>query len=393
MIASRIFLLALLLIAEFVFLDFPGVKIIVTMGAAVVLINWIYTKIVEKSFGVERATDTYRIFPGVSEPNNLMITNRSRFPIHALEIVDTVDNSISVRGEYAFITSVLPKGEKAVVYPILGRKRGKYILGPTEVHFTDLLGLFSFEYEVDTRKEVIVFPSMMRMNQMRYRSMQPLGLIKNPVPIFEDQTIITGLRDFQFGDEIRKINWKISAKHNKYMVNTYQPAISCTSLIVLNFFEPDYNFKSQEFYQEEAVTLAASLLKELYNRRQEVAFSVNCQVDGEEQTLHRGIKKGDEHFTNILTDLALITPSKKHPLENLLDPLNLALSWGVSLYVLTPRLSEEALNRLIAYRMKGHTVSLIVVGPEIRKDLSLWSIGFQSLYPSTEDGIITLMKL
>ncbi len=390
---ARLVLLLLFLAPHFIFLDFPGAKILVTGIAVVIVVNYLYRRLVEKSFDISRRNETSKIFTTMSEENRLTVTNRSSFPIHAIVVTDHSDMNISFEQYHSFLYSIPPRGENSFDYRIQGRKRGKYRLGPSNVKFTDLLGLFKFDFEVDTIREIVVYPNIYRISQMSYRSMQPLGVIRNKVPIFEDQSTVTGLRDYQVGDEIKRINWKISAKHNKFMVNNYQPSISAGSLIVLNLFDEDYAFKSREYYMERAIETSASILRELYLDKQEVAFATNCRIDENDLFLKTRVNKGEAHFTNILSQMAVLQPTKTLSFQSLLEPTNLELAWGISLFVVTPRLEEISLFRLINYGLSGHSVTIVNVGPEIQKDLSLWHIGFQSFFSEMQESVISLTKM
>lgn len=393
MAAGRLVLLFILLIASFIFADFPGVKIVCYMIFTAVLFNLLYKKIVERSFTFERRTDTYKVFSGIAEPNVLSISSHSIIPIHALLVTDLIDGNISPEPKKTFFVSLGSKGEKSFAYPIIGRKRGKYKIGPTLIGFSDLMGLYKADYEADTVREVIVFPNIKKILNTPYKSMQPMGSIKNKVPVFEDPTMITGLKNYQFGDDIKKINWKVSAKHNKFMVNTYQPMISAASMVLLNLYENDYNFKSRDYYMESGIEAAAALIHEFFVLKQEVAFIANCRIDEDDSILSSAIGKGETHFTSILTDLAVMQSSRKVPFRNLVESTRPKLSWGMSLYVFTPVLDEVTLQHLINYKNSGHSITLVNLGPDIRRDMSFWNIGIQSFFADSEDNMISLIRI
>ena len=223
--------------------------------------------------------------------------------------------------------------------------------------------------------------------------MQPYGLIKNKMPIFDDPSMITGIRDYQLGDEIRRINWKATAKHDKFLVNVLQPTISSSSIIILNMLEDDYEFKNKDYYIERGIEVAASLVQELFILRQEIQFASNCKIDKEENILKTNLAKGEVHFTSILTHLSLMEPAKKLKLYDIIQPNILNLSWGISIYILTPKLDELSIYRLIDFKQNGHSVTIINLGPEIKRELSLWNIGFQCFYSEIQGNLIGLMRI
>jgi uncharacterized protein (DUF58 family) len=392
MSVSRGVLLFLFILTDFLFIDFPGAKIMLYAGFILILLNFIYTRIVVANFNITRKSDNLIIFTGIKDTCILSALNASILPVHAILINDYSDLNISSRQSHAFIVSISPHASRDFDYILYGRKRGSYRIGPTRAVFGDLLGLYSFSFEIDTVRDVIVLPRIYKIPQMSYKSLQPQGVIRNRVPIFEDPSIVTGAREYEHGDDIKKINWKISARHDKIFINTYQHSISSNSLIILNLFNNDFSFREREYYVDRAVELCASLANELYMIKQSFGLTSNCLYKGLETVLMRPLGKSEDHLITILTDLALAELSMKLPLKNVFDYLK-NLRWGLSLYLITTGLDSESLMELINLKVRGHSITLLNTGPEIKKDMSLWNIGFQSFYAEGETDMINLIRI
>lgn len=390
---SRLIFIFFLLAVNFVIVDFPGSKILLYFLAGILIFAKIYSDHVKKHLHAKRFMETERIFSGLSENTSLVVSNDSLLPVSSLHLIDYGDLNISVEASHHFILSFGRKESDVLIYPLFGRKRGKYTVGPTRIEFTGPFGIHHYKSEIDTRKEVVIFPNIFDVNNMNFKSMQPYGEIKNKMPIFEDPTKMVGLREYQIGDEIRWINWKVSARQDKMMVNTYQPSISSGTMILLNLRDEDYNFRNRDYHMERAIEIAASLVREFFLWRQEVGLSSNCKFDKIDTALHTVVTRGEAHFTSILSNLALVEGTPDMPLEILLDKSMLNLSWGTSLYVITPTLSETELYKLIHFYQSGHSVTIINLGPEIKKNLSLWDLGFQSYYAEFRGNIINLMRM
>jgi uncharacterized protein (DUF58 family) len=283
-------------------------------------------------------------------------------------------------------------GKRNFEYTLYGRKRGAYDVGPTKVEFRDLIGLCSFGLETDTSRKVIVLPRIYKITGMSYESLQPQGVIRNPVPIFEDPSIITGAREYEHGDDIKKINWKITARHAKIFINTYQHSISSNSFILLNLFEGDFDFRERDVFVDRAVELCASLAGELYSIRQSFGLASNCMHKGLEKILIRSPEKSESHLVSLLTDLALVGVSRGLKFRNILDHLK-NLRWGLSIYIITAGLDSETLLGLINLRRRGHSITVFNTGPKINRDLSLRHIGFQSFYAQMETDMINLIRI
>jgi len=389
---SRFFFLFLLIITSYLFIDFPAAKMILHGFSVLILFSFFYTRIIKKGLKVERVSKDYRTFSGINEEILLLVKNNSFLPIHALQIEDYADLSISTSQGCSSLIFVPPDKEERFDYNVMGRKRGRFKIGPTRIKFNDFLGLFSFHYEENTERELIVFPNICRISNISYKSIQPLGAIKNRVPIFEDPSTITGLREYQEGDEIKRINWKISAKHSKFMITTLQHSISSSSLILVNLFDGEFDFRLKDYYTEQAIEICASLLSELFFMKQRMGVGINCRKNRKDMVFLSQIERGENHYINLLTELALIESTPQIPFRGVFEELR-TIQWGVSLFIITARLDEVSLDKLIGLQRTGHTVTIINYGPEIRKDLSLWNIGFQSFYADISDNVISIIRL
>ena len=388
---GRAAILFVLIAADFLFINYPGVKIILYAGVLLIVTSRFYTMIVKANISIERKSLNSILFTGLNDESVLSAANKSIIPFHALLISDYADLRVSAMQSHIFLGSVGGKEKKDFTFTLYGRKRGKYSIGPTRVSFMDCLGLFSFIKEIDTVREVIVLPKIYKIPRPGFKSLQPQGVIKNKVPIYEDPSIIAGVREYENGDDIKKINWKISARHGRFYINTYQHSISSNSLVLLNLSDRDLDYRDKEFYAGRLIEVCASLFNELYAIKQSFSLASNGSKNGSGQALITPAGKSENHFISILTDLALIEPGDS-PLSSLFGSLK-NIRWGLSIYMITTRLDRESLGFLMDLRRRGHSVSIIYAGPELRHDMSFWNIGFQTFYAEWRDDLINLNRL
>ncbi|MCX7821022.1 MAG: DUF58 domain-containing protein [Brevinematales bacterium] len=385
------FIAFIFLLFNFLFLDFPGAKIILYASFIFFLVNYLYYRFVINSIKIERANKEYFLFSGINENSIINVYNSFFLPIHGLIVNDQSDLNISVRQVYSFLVSLKGKEKKEIFYSICGKKRGLYLIGPTTIKFTDICGIFSFEMEIDTKREIVVFPNIYKFYELPYKSQQPQGAFRNKLPIYEDVSLIKGLKEYQPGDELKRINWKISARQNKILVNTYQYSVSLDSIIILNLFEEDYDFREKSYYIETAIDIATSLVYYLQERKQNYGFIANAKTN-EDKILNFPPANGNEHLINIVSNLSIIEPSKNISFsENLKELKN--LKWGVSLYLITPELKEGDIPYLIEINKSGHPINIFNFGPRINREVDLRDVGFSRYFLEVESGIIKMLNL
>lgn len=393
MTKARFIFISILLSFLYLFFDFPGVKITVYLIITVIIWNYLFVRIIKSTFQIQRKSDTFKIFTGFPEKNYLNLVNRSFLPIHSLIITDMGNLDITTVQSMNHLYSARAKKEDVFEYSVIGRRRGKYQIGPTETLFSDLIGLFSFHIAIDTKKEIIVYPNTYEVLNFPYRSLQPSGPIKNTVPIFEAPSIITGMREYSHGDEIKRINWKVSARHGKLYVNNYQPSILTNTVLFLNLYDGDYDFREKVRYQEFAIETAASLFRELFLIRQEFGFVTNCNLDDRDLVFIKKSGKGEYQYSDLLTNLAIIRANSSMPFSEALETAKSGLTWGLNIFVVSPVLDEISIMKLIDMKRKGHIITLIQIHPEIKSDFSLWNVGFRCYFGELKSGIIELLKI
>ena len=76
----------------------------------------------------------------------------------------------------------------------------------------------------------------------------PLGTLVTSNPLYEDLTRSRSIRDYQRGDEPRRINWKVSARTGNLMVNEFESTISYPLMVFLNLAPEEYSLRTRELY-------------------------------------------------------------------------------------------------------------------------------------------------
>ncbi|MCX8028797.1 MAG: DUF58 domain-containing protein [Brevinematales bacterium] len=355
---------------------FPVYETILAIISFVLLLvfNVIYRNSVSASVVVSRFIENTKIFNGDSTYAGVIIENRSIFPLIGY-VYDYTSMTLSYKQKETFFIFLPPKSSKKLSYRIIGSKRGDHHLGPTMVELKDIFMQTFSSKDYDTVDFVTVFPSILPHNEFDKSILQPYGEIRNPLPIFEDLTKIQGIREYQSGDEIRKINWKISAKHNKLYVNYYTPSVSSGTIIFLNLYRPDYDVRYPDFYEEFAIEVATTVIFELYNYNQEIGLVANGQIQRKSSMKDKlvienpngffeiPISSGNTHISTIFELLARIYSQSNITLLETLKSLSIQIPWGTAVMLITPKLDNELALFMYEISRKGHEIFIYNVHP------------------------------
>ncbi|UCE13301.1 MAG: DUF58 domain-containing protein [Candidatus Heimdallarchaeota archaeon] len=150
--------------------------------------------------------------------------------IPTLEIVDLIPDECTVNEGSNHWLLELDQGEEVTFsYAIQCHKRGRYDLGPVVVRYSDVFYFHSEVSEYPVYTPITVVPSLIKLKNLpinRQRLLPEAGTI--PSQIYKGRDFdFQGVRDYQAGDEVRVINWRVTAKFNKLASNEYsfdQPA-------------------------------------------------------------------------------------------------------------------------------------------------------------------------
>lgn len=152
------------------------------------------------------------------------IYNKSPFELR-IEIKDEIPD-FHFEKEYDLVKAIIPSCvKKKIEYPIMPTKRGAFTFGKLHIRYTGRLKLCSKYFKAKTTREYKVYPNMENFkkyrlsicnNRMFKKSQQYLKMLG-------DGTSFESLREYVYGDEYKKINWKATARANKPIINQYQP--------------------------------------------------------------------------------------------------------------------------------------------------------------------------
>jgi uncharacterized protein (DUF58 family) len=233
------------------------------------------------------------------------------------------------------------------------KSRGDYQLGPLRLRSGDMFGLFPRELVLAHFQSLLVYPRVFPLNKLNLPLKDFLGEKVGPRSIYEDTSLVAGVRDYRYDDPLKRVHWKASAAHSKLQTRQYEYSTSLSLLLILDVHSfPEDN---EEF--EYAVSMVASLAYEA--SRQGFAVGIITNSEPEVQV---AIGSGRSHLMQILEALARITANSRISLYGLLDKYRTTLPVGATLVVVT-RSMTPALNSL-ACQLEHNGYPLLLINIE-----------------------------
>lgn len=238
-------------------------------------------------------------------------------------------------------------------YRLHCKRRGVYKLGPLVVRWGDPIGLTEREQVLVPEFELLVHPSI------EHVSSRPLTRHFEDPPIrppfskpFPSGLEFYGMRDYQPGDDLRRIVWRAFARTGRMLVREAEQGITDQITIILDTNRNTHSREETSESFEASVRAAASLAARHLNEGYTVSVETN------EGPLSHIKMRGSAAVMQALDGFARLELSKK-PLEEVFTRLLANNKRDAHTILITPRLTREVGVRLQMLLRKG--VSILVV--------------------------------
>ena len=213
-------------------------------------------------------------FPGQEMSVRASLTNKKLLPVIwlSLSMPEKKVRAVSAKTEGGNLRSflwVMPYQTLSWDLKLKAKKRGYWRAENLRVAGGDGFGLAQQEKNLDIKNPVtfIVYPELVPADTSFLRSRaQELETVLHGT--HEDTTLLKLVRDYQYGDNARNINWRQVAKSTQLIVNVYETqdmrhialAFDTESYVKTVVIEEDNIKKSVRRLNEKAFEAAASLL-------------------------------------------------------------------------------------------------------------------------------------
>lgn len=207
-------------------LGLAGLSLVV---AAVAGWGWVHRG--EPIVEVNRRATPSAVHEGNHASVTLQLANRG-VPLRQLGITEEVRGL----GTADFATASLPRGVTyRATYRVLCRPRGIYAIGPTRLRISDPLGMASIEREAGRVDKLVVYPAVEDLvgfpeilgRNLAVRAHRPEQAQQGGEEFYT-------LRDYEHGDDLRRIHWPSSARQDRLMIRQLDTPWQARSLVVLD---------------------------------------------------------------------------------------------------------------------------------------------------------------
>jgi uncharacterized protein (DUF58 family) len=290
-----------------------------------------------------------RVHAGGSSRVDLTVVNRGTRRTPVLRLRDPVTGT---RGANLLIGPLGPGDGARASYRLPTERRGIVEIGPMQLVVTDPFGLAHTSLAGPAVSRLTVFPPAFRLG-----ALPPTGGSDPHAGVDRQHTLNRGgddfhaLRPFSVGDELRRVHWPSTARHDELMVRQDELPWQGRLTVVVDNAARDISPLALDL----ATSVAASVLQSAHNRGNHVRLVTGDGTDS-------GFTSGNAQLESLLELLAVLQPRTDATLGVGLDRAATHIRHG-GVVVIAPELDATALADVQRLSRAFSSVTVVLIDP------------------------------
>lgn len=166
---------------------------------------------------------------------------------------------------------------KWTVNKIFFKKRGIYDFGDIYLEVSDLFCIFTSIKNIHKKLDIRVYPKIYDLNNIKLCGRDSYENLINSKSGIDDFTLIKDIRKYNTGDNLKKVHWKLSAKHGELYVKNFDAISGKECNLFMNMHIDNLQNGLNEIIEEEMVDFSLSLTKYMINTRIKTTLFINAK--------------------------------------------------------------------------------------------------------------------
>ncbi len=254
--------------------------------------------------------------------------------------------------------SLLPLKKKTYSFDLTCKYRGDYMVGVKTIEFEDYLGIFKITYKPEITKIITVNPQLVKLDSLYIKTnylSESHSLLNNQ---YEDITTISDTRKYAYGDSLKKIHWKLSAKMNDLMVKNFEGTSKTNCVLILDLRKNNYSNEQNLMLEDKLIETTVAIV--YYCLCNWIPINLIYHYKG-----FTDIEaKNTMEFKKIYDALAKVRFDQDIDLKYVLSIYTRDNMKKTDLLIFTSNLDYDLYDEIYKAKALGYDVNLIYVSPE-----------------------------
>lgn len=291
----------------------------------------VYTLIARASLSVSMLCDSVTTEKNTPYTYEFLIENNSILALPFVEAQVSIPQFNAVRcTERTVRVSMAPKTAYHMKNTVSFRFRGTYDIGVRCFYVYDFFRIFRARLDVENLTTVYVLPRRLNLEETAAHSISDDTARTVRSPLVVDKLEVSDIRDYQNGDSLKSIHWKLSSKSENFIVKDYNTGTSNQTVVFCDLTPhfPDEPPKKKEETAEEAAKGKKKLTRK-EKKAAKKAKKEESKLAADRKKKNKRIKETSE--THALTDEALQARlDQRAAVTESLDARNKAKAYAVN---------------------------------------------------------------
>ena len=189
---------------------------------------------------VDVALEPARAYVGEDVVLRVTVRNAKRVPIPIVRLIVTLPTGLATSDAGVRLagprrrTSVGGRAQVTVAFSLIAPRRGEYWFEPLQVDLADPLDLTPIRRSVPMTRPLVVMPDSVGGVPMHVRRRLPFGAPAPAARLFEDREHFAGVRDYEPGDPMHHVHWRLSGHMGSLQTMRFDPTRSAEVLFALD---------------------------------------------------------------------------------------------------------------------------------------------------------------
>lgn len=289
--------------------------------------------------------------------------NTSFFPVFFLKFENLLVKASNMKDKEVVI-SLAPFENKELAYNMIFHIRGIYDVGNFKIEFMDISSMLRTTRKYSHENNIYVYPNIHKIDISKMKGFNIFNNLKIRNTGIEDTYSIRDNRKYVSGDNIKKVNWKITAKHNELYVKNHDIVSGQEFNLLLNMNKENYLTDETGALEEQIIDICASMVH-LLSKKKVIS---NIFINGEKST---SMEIKDAKSFDELMDFFLLNKSIGD--MQFSEFLRIEISknpYMKNMAILTSRIDNETMNYIIGLTERKRNITIIYSDSENKEAIN-----------------------
>lgn len=362
----------------------------------IALQSYIYSKWGLSRVQYTRSFSEVAVFEGEEIKMTDEIANKKLLPVPWLRLESKINENLQFKGQdqveqdteqaqsqqseiihgnyHRMLFSLLPYQRIRRKQNLICQKRGFYHFDNVDLSTGDVFGFGEDSKNVQSPAEIIVYPSLLAMDDIPLPTHSWLGDVVVRRWIIEDPFLTAGVRDYSAGDPLNSINWKATARTNELQVTKKDYSADHHLMIYVNFNQTGdiWHPIVDKQLTEQSLSYAATIAEFSISKGISTGFGCNSYMGQKtNETIRIEAENSRQQLTYILETLAKLEVDANKSINSFLQEDIDRRTTGKDILIITAFVSSKMKENILQLEELGNSVELLMLTSKLLDEIKV----------------------